>query len=214
MNQAVLKAEVRSECGKGAARRLRDAGYIPGVLYGKDMDPIAIKLDQRDVSKVLKEYGTTKVFKLQLEGAETKKKKGGSAEKNVMVKEIQSDVLSCRITHIDVHAISLTEEITVNVPLVLKGEKENDGGILEQLLWEVEIKTLPTNIPDSIEVNIDGLKIGDSVFVRDLVLPEGIEVLAPEEEVVVSIAAPKVVAEEAPEAGEEPEKKGEDTAAE
>ena len=126
-----------------------------------------------------------------------------------LIKEIQYDPIHGNIKHVDFNQISLTKAIKVNVPVVAKGEPvgvKQEGGALEHILWDVEVECLPTNIPKEFEVDVSQMKIGDSVHVKDLVVPEGVKILNDQTSIILSLAAPmkeEVVA--APLEGEAPQ---------
>ncbi|MBU1006350.1 MAG: 50S ribosomal protein L25, partial [Candidatus Omnitrophica bacterium] len=130
----------------------------------------------------------------------------------VVLKEVQKDPIKDCLLHVDFQEISLTETLKVNVPIAAKGEAigvKQDGGVLQHILWEVEVQCLPTNIPEKIEINISGLKMGDALHVKDIVMPEGVKILEDPEAVVFSVEHPKkvedVIAASAEGAMEEPE---------
>ncbi len=200
MEQVELRAEIRDEIGKEAAGRLRQQGLIPAVVYGAAAKTINIKVGTRDFEKALHtSAGENVLINLKLTGA------GRKVEQTVIVKEVQYDPVKGGIYHVDFNHISLKEAIKVKVPVVTKGEPSGvkEGGSLEQILWEVEVECLPTQIPEKVEVDISNLQIGDAVHVRDLGFPEGVEVLNPPEDVVVHIVLPKVEVEEVIPAAEE-----------
>jgi len=200
MEQVELKAEIRQEIGKEAVRRLRQQGLIPAVVYGGAADTVNIKVGARDFEKALHtSAGENVLLNLRLSGA------GRKAERTVIIKEIQYDPVKGDIYHVDFNHISLKESIKVKVPVATRGESPGvkEGGSLEQILWEVEVECLPTQIPEKIEVDLSSLQIGDMVYVKDLDLPGGVDVLNPPEDVVVSCVPPKVVVEEVVPAAEE-----------
>jgi len=202
MQQIELTARKR-EAGKNAAKRLRREGLLPAVIYGKDIESLPIAVDAREFTRAYESTGRNVLITLTIEGD------GEASKHTVMVKEVQRHPLRREIIHADFHRISLEDKITTVVPLVLTGEEqvEKAGGILQHQLREIEVKVLPTEIPEAITADVAELEVGDSLTVGDLRVPEGVEVLTPPEEVIVSVVAPKVV-EEAPEAGEEAPEEG------
>lgn len=198
--EAVLTANVREETGKGIAHKLRSEGQIPAVLYGKDN--LVITLNTREVQKVLSVFGASQLLKLKL----VKGKK--SSERPVLIKEVQVDPVKGHLLHVDLYEVSLDHKVTLAMPVVLIGQEEraNDGSIVEQLLYEVEITCLPTAIPKNIEVDISKLTMNQSIAVKDLTPPKEVEFLTAPEEVVVLAAPPRVeAAEETAEAEAEAE---------
>jgi len=179
MEQVTLGAEVRSELGKQKNRHLRQAGFIPAVVYRHGKSTLALKVLQREFALVLHtERGENVVISLTVTG-ESKPVKG--KERLVMIKEIQHEPLHGSILHVDFHEISLSEKLKVNVPIEAKGEStgvKQDGGVMEHTLREVEAECLPTQIPDRFEVDVTALKIGDSLQVKDIPVPEGVRILS------------------------------------
>ena len=132
--------------------------------------------------------GKTVLFHLNVKEGDKKAK-----DYSVIIKEEQHDPVSDELTHIDFHRISLTQEIHVKVPLETKGDApgvKKSGGSLEHLLWELEVICLPTNIPAKIEIDVTKLEIGDSIHIKDLVLPSGVKTNLDPESIVVTVAAP------------------------
>ena len=119
-------------------------------------------------------------------------------ERIVVIKEIQRNPVKDSLVHVDFNEISLTETLKVKVPLAAKGEAvgvKQEGGVLQQVMWEVEVECLPTNIPDKIEVDIINLKIGDSISLKNVVPPEAVKILGDPEGIVFSVEHVKVVEE-------------------
>jgi large subunit ribosomal protein L25 len=122
------------------------------------------------------------------------KDNGKYQERSVLIKQIQHHPVRDDIIHVDFNEISLTKTIKVKVPLVAVGEAVGvklDGGVLDHILWELEIECLPAQIPESIEVNVSGLKIGDSLHVKDLTVPEGVKFLNDPEAAVLAVDMPR-----------------------
>ncbi|MCM8765537.1 MAG: 50S ribosomal protein L25 [Candidatus Omnitrophica bacterium] len=195
MEEVGLLGKVRETKGK-QVNRLRKEGWVPAVVYKKGEESLPLQLPRKDLEKILHtSLGGNILISLKIE-KESPSQKGKSQEvKTVIIKEIQRDPLTEELLHIDFQQISLTEKIMVNVPLAIVGEAvgvKRDGGILEHLLWELPIECLPTAIPEKIEVDVSQLEIGQSIYVKDLKIPEGIRVLAPPEQTVIMVEMPKV----------------------
>ena len=177
----VLKAEVRSEFGKGFARRLRAAGKIPGVVYGHAVDVLHFAVDRLEMTALVRNHGVNAVFELELEGE----------QHLVMVKHVDQNVLTFNIDHIDLLSIKRGEKVEVEVPVVLEGEPA--PGLMsiqdaDVLLVEADV----LNIPEEIAVSIEGLEDGTVVTAGDITLPEGTTLVAEEDTVIVSISEPEV----------------------
>ena len=200
MEEIKVVAQKREEIGKEAVKKLRAQGLIPAVVY-KDSKSQNIKIEQRSLwDAVHTKAGENVIINLVVEGKKT--------SRPTIIKEIQYHPLKGDILHVALNEISLTEEITVKVPIAVKGEAVGvkEGGVLEHVLWEIEVECLPTAIPEKIPVKVDELKIGDGVLVKDLEIPAGVKVLNDPESAVVHVAAPHVEKEEEPLAeGEEPQ---------
>ncbi len=193
-----LEIQAREGRGKGAARKLRAAGRIPGICYGRDTDAVPIALDPRALERLLASSDAGMNTLIDLRGASLE-------GKTVLVKELQRDPVSGRPLHADLYAVDLLRTIQVAVPVHLLGKAAGVdlGGILDHSLREVELECLPTAIPKELTVDVSALQVGDSIHVRDIALPEGVELLSDPDLSVVSVVAPAVVEEAAPVEGEE-----------
>ena len=203
-SQHELTIKTRAEHGTRPVRRLRQQGAVPGIVYGRDMEPLPVSVNQRELVRLLhSKKGEHALVTLRLED-------GKPWEKPALVHAIQHDPVSGHVVHVDFHAILLTEQVKVKVPVVLKGEPvgvKQEGGILEHFLREVEVECLPTEIPTGVEFDLSALKIGDTVHVRELVPPKGAKILSDSEGVIASVQKPKEEkpAEEAAAPAAEPE---------
>ena len=177
----VVKAEVRSEFGKGFARRLRATGKVPGVVYGHAVDVLHFAVDRLEMTAVVRNQGVNAVFELELEGE----------QHLVMVKHIDQNVLTFNIDHIDLLSIKRGEKVEVEVPLAIEGEPAPGLMFIQDadvLLVESDV----LNIPEEIAVSIEGLEDGTVVTAGDITLPEGTTLVAEEDTVIVSISEPEV----------------------
>ena len=213
MAENAIQIQLREHAGKGVARKLRAAGRIPGVVYGRALPPVAISLDPRVLRRVLvrSDAGLNTLLSLDVEG-------GGALQgKPVLVRELQRDPVKGEYLHADLFAVDLAQKIQVAVPIHVVGKAAGVelGGILDHSLRELELTCLPTEIPREIQVDVSALGVGDSLHVRDLVLPPGVELRSDLELSVVSVvvpaaevvptpaeAAPAVEGEAAPEGAE------------
>jgi large subunit ribosomal protein L25 len=198
MERVTLKAQVRDGIGKGAARSLRRGGLVPAVVYGRGRDPQPIAVEARAMDAALRtQAGRNVLIDLDVNG--------GAESATVIVKDTQRDIFRHHLLHVDFHAISLTDTIEMNVPVVLKGTAKgmSEGGIIEHHLREVFVECLPTQIPGRIELDVNELVVGRSLHASDLVMPEGVTLLTNPDEVVVTVVAPRVHEEAAPAAAAE-----------
>lgn len=189
MQRITINAEKREESGKGPARAMRRSGQTPGVIY-REGRSTPIKLDKKELMGFLKSTaGQQVIVNLKL---------NDGSEKLALMKQFQSDPVKGDVLHVDFFEVSLTEKVSVTVPIVTVGEPigvKRDGGILQHNLREIGIECLPDRIIGHVEVDVSGLSVGHSVHVRDLNLGEGIKVLTDPHEVITSVTA--VVVEEA-----------------
>ena len=194
--QIKLSATSRTEKGKGVAKRLRMEGKLPAVVYGHKTDPIALTIDSKQLLKLIVEGKSEhKLFGLSIEG------NGKPIEKIVMIKELQIHPLKRNFLHVDFFEVAMDEEITLSLVIKLVGEAPGVemGGMLQQVRREIEIKCLPSQIPDTVEIDVSALNIGDSVHLNDIQLPEGIKVLDDADLTIATVLAPVVEKEVEPE---------------
>ena len=195
-----VEARPRQSGGKNDARRLRKTGFIPAVVYGAGQDSQAIAVDPKQIGRVLhSEKGHNSIFDLSLDGRAAK----------VMIVDWQYEPIKGALLHVDLKRIAMDKLLTVSVPVVLKGEAPGvkvQGGILEQVLREVEVECLPADIPSHIETDVSQLMFGQVIRVSDLVAAATgtVKFLTDEGQSVAHVVAVKEVVEAAPaEAGAE-----------
>ena len=188
MERATMNAEKRDEKGKGAARSLRRKEMIPAVLY-RGGDSLPIKIPKKEITQFINTtLGQQVMVNLQFKEGENKL---------ALIKEYQIDPTNRELLHADFFEVSLTEKVKVSVHITTTGEAvgvKRDGGILQNVLREIEIECLPDKIPGNIKVDISGLEIGSSLHVGDLKLDEEIKVLTDPGEVIANVIAPAVEA--------------------
>jgi large subunit ribosomal protein L25 len=197
--QVAVAAERRDETGKGAARTLRRAGKIPAVIYGHGREPEALVLDATAFGRAIQGHAVSSTI-LDVSVA-------GAAPVKALVREMQRDALRAdTILHVDLYEVRADEAILVEVPIHLVGIPDgvrNHGGVVDHSLRAVEIRVLPTEIPEFLELDVTALGIGDHLSVADLVLPTG-EFETDAETVVCSVLAPRAEEAPAPVAAEAP----------
>ncbi len=191
MEEILLEVDPREELGRSKVNDLRGQGFIPGVVYSGGKEAVSVKIARRQFLQLLHEHRLENMI-IQVKIKGDKKEKG----RPCMIKEMQQDPVHEHILHIDFLEISLTKAIKVNVPVTTKGESvgvKQEGGSLEHILWEIEVECLPTKIPQNIEVDISAMKIGDSVYIKDIVFPPEVKVLNDQDAIVLTISAPMKV---------------------
>ncbi|MBC7341995.1 MAG: 50S ribosomal protein L25/general stress protein Ctc [Clostridia bacterium] len=195
-----LEAEERQITGKGPAGRLRRQGYVPGVLYGKEVGSLPIKVKARELEGMLGRAGETTLIKVKVVPGEAEAKKAKPKEYTALIREIQRHPTKGVLSHVDLLQVSLREKIVVEVPVRLIGEPAGvkEGGILQHGLREVEIECLPADLPEHLEIDISALGIGDKVTVADLSAPDGVKILSDADSVLATVVAPRLVEAEEP----------------
>jgi large subunit ribosomal protein L25 len=196
MATASLNASLRSERGTGVARKLRQSGQVPAIIYGHGREPQPLAINTREVERLLGSIsaGST-VIELNMDGTTAR----------TLIREIQRHPFKRSIVHIDFQELVAGEKVTVSVPLRFTGTADgvrNSGGILEETMHQVHVRVDPSMIPDHIDVDVTPLTIGHSFHIRDLALPEGVTILDDAGATVCDCTAPKAVTEEAAPAAE------------
>lgn len=205
-DQVALRAEPRQTGLKGELRRLRREGKIPGVLYGKQQEPRAIQIAARELEHALHQHGQSALLDLTVNGERA----------TAVIKEVQHDPITGRLSHLGLQRVSLEDTISAHVPLVFIGDTTaitDEGGVIEHPASEVTVSCRADHLPESITVDISGLRRGDSLRVADLKPPEGVTITTNPEQVVAATsvsaaarqgAADEAAAAEAPAAAAEP----------
>jgi len=177
VQSAQVSVKERNEKGSRANKRLRDQGFLPGVIYGHKEAVVAITLPKKEVVNHIT-HGAH-LFDLAI---------GGKNEK-VLIKEVQYDHLGLEVIHVDFTRVSLDEKVEVTVPLELKGtpKGEEDGGVLQQIVAELQVECLVTDIPDAIRHNVSDMAKDSVLHIKDLKLPPGVRVLQDEDLIVATV---------------------------
>jgi len=204
VGEFALGVELRKEQGKGVARKLRAAGRIPAVCYRRNAEPVPVSLDPKELDLLLRNAssGINTLIDLKVTG-------GGDFDgRQVLVKELQRDPISGAYLHADLYAVDLQQKIHVAVPINLEGTPIGvslGGGLLDYATREVDVECLPNAIPEEFTIDVSELEVGQSLHVRDIVVPEGVEILNDPDVTVMSVVAPLAIEEEVPEEEEEGE---------
>ena len=190
MASAQLSASARDNGGKGVARKLRSEGRVPAVVYGHGREPQPLSINTRELERLLDRIAAeSTVIDLDIDG------KGS----RTLIRDIQRHPFKRQILHVDFQELVAGEKITVRLPIVLVGIPDGvrmDGGVLDQTMRELEVEVDPSHIPNHVELDVTKLTIGSSVHVRDIPLPEGVEVLEDEDASVCVVSAPRAAVEE------------------
>ncbi len=185
MATASLAAAPRLDTGKGVARSLRRSGRVPAVVYGHARAPQALSLDARELDRLLGHINAeTTVIDLAIDGANAM----------TLIREIQRHPLSRSVLHVDFQELVAGEKVIVKVPVVLVGTPVGvrlGGGVMTQVLQELECRVDPANIPNRVEVDVTSVTIGHSIHVSEVQVPDGVEVLDDESGTIMIVSAPK-----------------------
>lgn len=188
-----LTATLRSETGSRPARRSRNTGMTPAVLYGHKQDNLNLSVTSEEVLRLLAH--NTQLVELSLDGK----------PERALIKDVQYNYAGDVLLHVDFARVALDEKVTVTVALSFHGTPigTTHGGVVEYHVTEVEIECLPMAIPESIRVDVDGLELNATLHARDIVLPEGVKLLEDPEEIIVGVHVAKLAEAPAPAEGEE-----------
>ncbi len=186
MERFKLEVSLREATGKGAARKLRATGAVPAVFYGHGMETVPLQIDTRPLERAI--HGGANAL-IDLEGPKQVRKKP------VLIKELQRDPATRKLLHCDLFAVDLKQRLTVDVPIHYVGRARGvveQGGVQEILMRELQVTCMPLAIPESIEIDVSELAIGESIHVRDASLPEGVVTTADAAAPVVHVVTPRV----------------------
>jgi large subunit ribosomal protein L25 len=188
-----LKAEARAHTGKGAARKIRAGGKVPAVIYGQGVDPLHVTIDGKELFHLLHtDAGMNVMVDMRVD----------SDHFLAMPREVQRDHIRGQFIHVDFLRIKRDEKIGVEVPVHLVGESHGvkEGGVIEHHLWNLHLECFPQDVPTSIDADISGLGINESLKVTDLDIPDRVTLLTSPDEVIVSVVPPQIlrVEEEVP----------------
>ncbi len=215
MKEAVLAVQSRDGGGKNFSRAMRRDGRVPAALYGPEREPKSVSVALADIERLIRENsGTNVMLSLDIDGA------GTNADRS-LIRQMQRDPVRGNILHLDFHQISLSRPLTLTIPVHLNGVPEgvkNEGGVLQHIIRELEISCLPTNIPDSLEIDVTELGIQGSVHVSDITV-ENATIMADGQRTICIVSPPTVSTEKtdeeaAEEATAEPALVGDDKKAE
>jgi large subunit ribosomal protein L25 len=189
--KAALNAQKRDETGKGVARKLRAAGRVPAVVYGKDEDPLAVSIDAREAMHLFQAISVDNtIINVQVEGE--------AEDMETLVREVQVHPFRADLLHVDFYRIQRGVAIEVDIPVQFEGTPSGvreGGGLFEVILHDLRVKCMPSKIPETIVIDVTGLEVGDSLHVSDIEAPEDVEFVSDDMRTICSVALPKVVEE-------------------
>ncbi len=190
-DNVTVRASEREERGKNAARRLRASGMLPAVLYG-DGGSTALSVETRTLDYTLTHFGDNALYDLNL----------GSGTSTARVVDAHRDPVSGLLVHVDFAPVNMRELIEVTVPITIVGEAAgaDEGGVLQQVAYEIQVETLPGDIPQEIPLDVTSLGMNENLTLDDLILPENVSLLSDPEEVAATVTAPTEITDEEMEA--------------
>jgi large subunit ribosomal protein L25 len=194
MKAVALTAYGRSEGRRAGAKKLREAGRIPAVIYGRQDKPQNLEVDSRTLSDLIHHSASENLL------VDLVVEKDARPKRLALVQEVQHHPLSGKVLHIDFHEISETEKVTMMVPIEASGEAvgvKTGGGVLEHVLFKIKVRCLPKDLPEAIFVDVTSLDIGKSLHLGDIKAPEGVEILGEKKLTAFSVAAPVTEEQEA-----------------
>lgn len=214
-NEFELNAELRTDLGKGASRRLRRiADLVPAVVYGAGKDPVSISIPHKDIQKACRnEAFFAHIIKINVPGGSD----------NAIIKDLQRHPAKDRIMHADFLRVQMDQAITVEIPLHFVNEDncigvKQDGGMISHVITSLEISCLPGALPEYIEIDVAEMKLGDTIHMSEVVMPEGVEILelahgSDHDQVIVAVNASRADVEEEEEGGADAPAEGDAPAA-
>lgn len=185
-----LQAKKREDLSRGVTKQIRREGDIPAVVYGKNKEPVTVSVNHLELVKTIRDEGRNAIITLDIEGND---------KIDVLLHGYQTDPVKGDVIHADFFAVDLTEEMDIAVPVRLDGDAigVRDGGVLQQPVFELQIRVKPQDIPEEIVVNVEELNIGDTISVADLAKSDKYEILDDPETAVATVTAPQEEAESA-----------------
>lgn len=195
MKRIKLEVETRNSIGKEESKKLRKAGYVPGILYSpRDKNNILLKIPEKELHHFLSD----KKHSHGIINLKIKKDDAKDVTRLAVIKDFQYDSLRKRINHFDFYGVTMKEKVTLQVPLILQGEAKGikEGGILDISLREIEVECLPADAPESISVDISDLGFNDVITLQDIELPKDVKLLTDLDRTIASVVAPTKAEEE------------------
>lgn len=199
MEKIFLESERRQKQGKGTSKRMREKGFVPGVVYGKKIGNIQVAVNKKQVIELFR-----KVPHIENTIIELIIKNGSELKTNSIIRDYQTDVCSGKLLHLDFLEVQMDEKISLEIPIRIVGESEGvkKGGILEVILNSIEIECFPSDIPSDIEVDITNLDIGNVIHIKDIKVSDKIRILSEPEKVILLVTSPTAEEEKVPTAEE------------
>lgn len=190
MAQKTLKVIKRNKVGKSVARKIRKEGNIPSILYGRETEPIPLTVNPNELKEALStEAGENTLLELHILD------NGKEIKKLSLLRDIQFNYITSKPIHFDFQEVILKEKMRIKVPIAFVGTSpgvKDEHGILEEIIREIEIECLPTNIPNVLNVDVSELRLGDSIHIQDLKTSDDFNILHDPDETIVTILTPRI----------------------
>jgi len=194
MKSVPLKAYPRTQTRRGGVKKLRDAGRVPAVIYGREIKPQNLEISAKEIGDlILRSVSENLLVDLSVEN-------DARSKRLALVQEIQHHPIDGRLLHVDLHEVAENEKVTIMVPVETIGEAigvKTGGGVLEHVLFKIKVRCLPKDLPEQIVVDVSDLELNKTIHLSDLKMPAGVEVLGDKNVPVVSVALPRTEEEEA-----------------
>jgi large subunit ribosomal protein L25 len=194
MKSVSLRAYPRTLVKRTGVKKLRDGGRVPAVIYGRHHPPQNLEIAAKEMENLIHSSASENILvDLAIEG-------NGATNRLALVQEIQHHLLTGKVVHVDLHEVTETERVTVTVPVETVGEAvgvKTNAGVLEHVLFRLKVRGLPKDLPETLEVDVTALEVGQSIHIGDIKPPTGVELLGEKKVVVISVAAPVTEAQEA-----------------
>lgn len=191
MKSVPLNAFNRTQAGRGGVKKLRSAGRIPAIIYGRKTSPLNLEVNARELEDLIHHSVSENILvDLSLD----------KSKRLALVQEVQHHPLNGRVLHVDFHEVAETEKVTIMVPVETVGEAagvKTGGGVLEHVLFKIKVRALPKDLPEQIVVDVTHLELGKSVHLGEIKAPEGVEILGDKKVSVIAVAMPRTEEEEA-----------------
>jgi len=199
MKSVPLNATPRALGRRAGAKKLRGAGRLPAVIYGRQAPPQNLEIAAKEIEDLIHRSASENLL------VDLEVKDDARPKRLALVQELQHHPLSRKVLHVDFHEVAENEKVTISVPVETVGEAEGvktGGGVLEHVLFKIKARALPKELPEVIRVDVSALKLGESIHLGDIKAPEGVELIGDKHLSVISVAMPRTEEEEAAEAAE------------
>jgi len=194
MKSVPLKAYPRTQSRRGGSKKLRAAGRVPAVIYGRQAQPQNLEVSAREISDLIHHAASENVL------VDLSVENDARAKRLALVQEVQHHPLEGDVLHVDFHEVTEDEKVVIQVPLETVGEAagvKNSGGVLEHVVFKLRVRALPKDLPEQIVVDVSHLELGKSIHLGDIQPPAGVEILGDKHISVISVAIPRTEEEEA-----------------